>query len=90
MRMPTKLSPKIRRTIHSSPEGTMVRGLLQVSPSANPPALRRRLESLGAEIQSWPEHGRTMTVCIPTSSLIELGDVDEVVYVEGGDRYWVP
>jgi len=43
-----------------------------------------------AEIQSWSEHCRTMTVRMPAARLFELGDVDEVIYVEGGGRYWLP
>lgn len=88
MKLSGKFSPKLRRIISSCPAGNnVVRGLLQVAPSANASALRVRLESMGAEIQSWPDHGRLVTVLMPTSRLLELGDVDEVVYVEGGDRY---
>jgi hypothetical protein len=64
-----------------------VSGLIQVSPSANEDTLRRRLEALGATVQSWSTRRSLMSIRIPSSKLLELGDVDEVVYVEGGDRY---
>jgi hypothetical protein len=87
MKLLGKFSPRLRRIISATKGDNFVRGLLQVSPSANTARLRVRLESIGAEIQSWPDHSRLITIRIPSSKLAELQNVDEIVYVEGGDRY---
>lgn len=80
----------MRREAAISREGKLVHGLVQVSPYANTAALRMRLEALGAEIESWPDKQHMVAVRIPSSKLIELGNVDDVVYVEGGDQYSLP
>ena len=86
MRLSPKFSPKLRRTL-LKPSTGVVRSLVELSPSANEEQFRSQMEPLGAEVRSWSQQGRVATVDIPGEHLSELGDLDEVVYVEAGETY---
>ena len=86
MRLSPKFSPKLRRTL-LNPSAGLVRSLVELSPSADEEHFRNQMEPLGAQVRSFSEQGRVATVDIPGEHLSELGDLDEVVYVEAGEIY---
>ncbi len=86
MRLSPKFSPKLRRTL-LKPSPGLVRSLIELAPSADEQQFRDHMQPLGAQVRSWSQQGRVATVDIPSEHLSQLGDLDEVVYVEAGEQY---
>ena len=63
------------------------RQFIEVAPGADPDSLRRRLEAVGAEIHSWSEQARIITIEIPVKRLRELDALDDVVYVDASEPF---
>jgi hypothetical protein len=87
MPLSAKLSPRLRKAILQRPTDRLIRGLVEISPSADSVALRQNLQSAGAEICSWSAGAHVLTIAIPASRLVELDAVDDVIYVEADDKF---
>jgi hypothetical protein len=61
--------------------------MLNVSATANLPALRRTLESLGADVTSVSAETHSVGVAIPSEALLEVASMREVTYVDAASAY---
>jgi hypothetical protein len=67
--------------------GGHVRALAEISPDADPTALRHALEAAGADIRTWSVETHLVSIEIPITRLVELNGIGAVVYVEAVDQY---
>jgi hypothetical protein len=87
LRLPDRLSPRAKRAFLGVPRGERVRVLLNVSASANLPALKQALESLGADVTSMSAETHSVGAAIFSETLPKVASMREVTYVDAASAY---
>jgi hypothetical protein len=86
-RLSQNLSPQAKKQLLTSEDGTVVRVMAELGPSADQTRIRDDVVQLGGEVRSWSSESRLLVLEIPTDSLDRLARLNGVVYVESAQPY---
>jgi hypothetical protein len=83
-RLSSKLSPKAKKSVLAGSRD--VQALVEVAGSADPSEIERELAKAGVTGLHWLSAPRFVSVEIPSSKLTALADLNDVVYIEVGEK----
>lgn len=84
--LPRNLGPRAKRSLLTAEEQSVLCAL-ELAPTASRNAFEHEILALGAQILSWDETGRVLTLRVAASELAQIARMKGVVYIEKGERY---
>lgn len=86
-RLSPRMGARAKKAVLAGRPGDTVRGILEISPTADSCALEDRLARLGARVRSWSPTMHHVTVEAPVARLSSLVDLEDVVYFEAESTF---